>query len=133
MLMPIVSRYMSLAPVTIAPGDTMTSAHRLMRAGRLRHLPVVDDGRLVGLVSDRDLHLLESLRDVDPDEVTVAEAMTEDVYAVGPRTPLAEVLAIMATRRIGSAVVVGDRGVEGVFTATDALCALIDVLQREAA
>jgi acetoin utilization protein AcuB len=131
MLMPTVSRYMTLAPVTIAPDQPMTSAHRLMRAGHLRHLPVIDGGRLVGIVSDRDLHLLETLKDVDPEEVSVEEAMTRDVYVVPPATPLTEVIATMAERRLGSAVVMGSHGLEGLFTSTDALRALLDVLERE--
>ena len=132
MLMPRVARYMSLEPVTIAPGEPMAVAHRLMRDGRVRHLPVVEHGRLVGIVSDRDLHLLESLRDVDPTEVTVGEAMTADVYAVPPDTSLDEVTREMMDRKLGSVVIVGHKGIEGIFTAIDALRALSDLLEREA-
>ena len=130
--MPRVSRYMSRDPVTIGPGAPMSLAHRLMRERKLRHLPVVEHGRLVGIVSDRDLHLLESLRDVDPAEVTVGEAMTADVYAVPPDTTLDEVAGEMMERKLGSVVVVGSMGIEGIFTAVDALRALLDVLAREA-
>lgn len=130
--MPRVSRYMSREPVTIAPSAPMSLAHRLMREGALRHLPVVEHGRLVGIVSDRDLHLFETLRDVDPTEVSVGEAMTADVYAVPPDTALDEVAAEMMERKLGSVVVVGALGIEGIFTAVDALRALLDVLAREA-
>jgi acetoin utilization protein AcuB len=133
MLMPRVSRFMSLDPVTIGPAEPMAVAHRLMRDRKLRHLPVVEHGRLVGIVSDRDLHLLESLRDVNPAEVTVGEAMTADVYAVPPDTALDEVASEMMERKLGSVVIVGPMGIEGIFTAVDALRALVDVLAREAA
>jgi acetoin utilization protein AcuB len=125
---------MTLAPVVVTPDDSMTHAHQLMRARRAHHLPVVDDREhLVGVVSDRDLHLLETLRDVDPDLVTVGEAMTADVYAVAPTTPLDQVLSEMLDRRLGSAIVVGDHGVEGIFTSVDGLRALADMLDRETA
>jgi acetoin utilization protein AcuB len=133
MLMPPVSRYMTLDPVVVGPDDPMTRAHQLMRGRRAHHLPVVAGGRLVGVVSDRDLHLLETLRDVDPDIVTVGEAMTSDVYAVAPATPLDRVLAEMIDRRLGSAIVVGEHGVEGIFTSVDGLRALVDMLDRETA
>jgi CBS domain-containing protein len=84
MLIPPMSRYMTKHPWTIPKDARMSQAHELMRAHRIRHLPVLDGGKLSGIVSDRDLHLIETLPDSDPDEVTVAEAMTEDVYTVGP-------------------------------------------------
>jgi acetoin utilization protein AcuB len=133
MLMPPVSRYMTLDPVLVQPDDSMTRAHELMRARRAHHLPVVVGARLVGVVSDRDLHLLETLRDVDPDVVTVGEAMTANVYAVAPSTPLDQVLTEMIDRRLGSAIVVGERGVEGIFTSVDGLRALVEMLDRETA
>jgi len=129
--MPRVARYMSLDPVTVSPNDPMAIAHRLMRERHVRHLPVVEHGRLVGIVSDRDLHLLESLRDVVPTEVTVGEAMTTDVYAVPLDTALDEVTHEMMDRKLGSVVVVGPRGIEGIFTSIDALRALSDLLARE--
>src|SRR4051794_420478 len=69
MLMPPISRYMTRQPWTIEPSATLTAAHLLMRRHAIRHLPVVDAGVLVGIVTERDLHLIETLRDADPDEV----------------------------------------------------------------
>ena len=131
--MPSVSRFMTLDPCTVAPADSMAYAHRLMRDRHIRHLPVVEGGRLVGIVSDRDLHLLETLRDVDPEIISVEEAMTREVYAVPQTTLIDQVLAEMVERRLGSVVVMGERGVVGIFTALDGLRALLDVLDRQAA
>ena len=61
------------------------------------------------MLSQLDLHFLESLEDVDPARVTVSEAMSTDTYAIGPRSALCKVAAEMADHRYGSAVVV-DRG-----------------------
>jgi len=116
--------YMTPAPRTIRPRQTLAEAHRLMRRNQIRHLPVLDRGKLVGIVSQRDLALIESLPDVDPGEVPVEDAMVGEVYVVTPATPLGDVAGEMARRKLGAAVVADGRRVVGVFTATDACWAL---------
>jgi acetoin utilization protein AcuB len=113
---------------TIGTQSPLSEAHRLMNEHAIRHLPVLEGGRLVGVVSMRDLHLVETLKDVDPREVTVEEAMSQDAYTVAPGTPLAEVARTMAQHKYGSAVIVRDGHVEGIFTTVDALRALDAVL-----
>lgn len=99
----------------------MAFAHALMRKHGIRHLPVLHSGKVVGLVSERDLEIFESTRDAEADSTTVEEAMSTDVYVVSPAASLADVADVMAARKLGSAVIV-DRGcVTGVFTTTDAL------------
>jgi acetoin utilization protein AcuB len=120
-----VERFMTRAPLTIAPEQSLERAHTLMRSRRVRHLPVVRGGELVGIVSQRDLMLIETLPGVDAREVPVEDAMTRDIYAVAPSAPVAEVAAHMAERKLGSAVVRNREGrVVGVFTVTDACRAL---------
>jgi acetoin utilization protein AcuB len=116
-----IREYMSKAPLTIGRRQTLTTAHELMRGRRVRHLPVLEAGKLVGVVSQDDLHFLESLKDVEPDEVLVEEAMSADPYWVSATTPLSEVARTMARGKLGSTVVVDGGKVVGVFTATDAL------------
>ena len=111
----------------------MSRAHQLMREHSFRHLPVIDNGKLVGILSDRDLHLLVTRNGANPEVVTVEEAMTKCVVAVAPETPLDEAIELMISARCGSLVVMGKRGVSGILTSTDALSALIDLLRREAA
>lgn len=130
MLMPPISRYMTRQPWTIEPSATLTAAHLLMRRHAIRHLPVVDAGRLVGIVTERDLHLIETLRDADPDEVTVDDAMTESVYVAAPTDEVSDVVDRMAAGKLGSAVVMRDQRVEGIFTSIDALQVLSHVLRR---
>jgi acetoin utilization protein AcuB len=127
-----VRKYMTLSPVTIGEEQTLERAHEVMREAKVRHLPVLQGGKLVGLVSQRDLHLIETLRDVDPSETTVAEAMSQDVYAVSASTSLLEVALEMVEHKYGSAVIVEGPRVIGVFTTTDALRALIASEKREA-
>jgi acetoin utilization protein AcuB len=119
---------MTRTPQLIGIEQPLRTAHDLMRANGIRHLPVLHGGKLVGIVSLRDLHLVETFRDVNTEEVRVEEAMTQDVYAVEPKTPLKEVVSEMAERKLGSAVVVEGTKVVGVFTTTDALDTLAGVL-----
>ncbi len=125
-----VQRHMTLRPQVISSRHTLAQAHQLMRERNIRHLPVVDDGRLVGVVSQRDLYLLETLRAVDPASETVKEAMSREPFAVRPDAPLDDVALAMAERKYGSAVVVDQGVVVGLFTTVDALRALAVVLRR---
>ena len=119
---------MTRTPQLIGIEQPMSAAHELMRSNGIRHLPVLHGGKLVGIVSLRDLHLVETFRDVDPECIRVEEAMTQDVYVVEPKTPLREVVSEMAERKLGSAVVVDGKTVVGVFTTIDALDTLAGVL-----
>jgi acetoin utilization protein AcuB len=96
----------------------------------VRHLPVLDGGRIVGLLSERDLFLVESLPGVNPTDVRVEEAMVEDVFTVGPDAPIGEVVQTMIERKLGSTVVTEGEQVVGVFTTIDALQALHELLER---
>ena len=118
---PAIERYMTKSPYSIGTHDPLSKAHSLMHEHGIRHLPVLHGAELVGVVSDRDLHLVESLTEVDPTKVTVEEAMTTIVYAVAPSTPLDEVVDTMATKKCGSAVVMEAGKVVGIFTTID-LC-----------
>jgi acetoin utilization protein AcuB len=125
-----ISHYMTRSPQTIGAEQSLEQAHALMRAQRVRHLPVLDGAKLVGIVSQRDLMLIESLPGVDTKDVPVEDAMTTDVYKVASTTPIADVATRMADRKLGSAIVVqGDR-VVGVFTVTDACRALAKLTTR---
>jgi acetoin utilization protein AcuB len=119
-----ICHFMSAAPLTIGAAESLEQAHALMRAHRVRHLPVLRGGRLVGILSQRDLVLIESLPGVDAREVPVEDAMTTDIYAVGPTTSVADVASRMAERKLGSAIVRDGERVVGVFTVTDACRAL---------
>jgi acetoin utilization protein AcuB len=119
-----VAAYMTRSPHTVGKDQSLTVAHEIMRAHRIRHLPVLDGGKLVGVVSQRDLALIESLPGVSAEEVPVADAMTTDVYVVGPRVPIRRVASEMADRKLGSAVVMAGADVVGMFTVTDACRAL---------
>ena len=132
--MPSISQHMTRQPWTIRADATMTQAHELMREHKIRHVPVLEGGKLVGIVSQRDLHLIETLPDSNPDTIAVEEAMTQEVYTVGPDDPVDDVVEHMSEHKYGSAIVVNPRGaVEGIFTSVDALRLLAVVLRRATA
>ncbi len=125
---------MTEAPHSIGADQTLETAHEMMRAHRIRHLPVLRAGKLVGLVSQRDLYLVETLQDVDPRTVRVDEAMSQNAHCVAPTAPLARVAATMAEKKYGAVVVMEGGDVVGVFTTIDAMRALVTVLEgREGA
>jgi acetoin utilization protein AcuB len=125
---PQIRKYMTTDVQTIGDEQPMSVAHHMMRQQHIRHLPVLHDGKLIGVVSDRDLRLIETLQDVDPTKVAVSEAMTTDTYVVGPDAGLDEVVARMAANKYGSAVVTDHGHVVGIFTTVDACSALADLL-----
>lgn len=125
---PHIKKYMTTDVQTIGDEQPMSVAHQMMREQRIRHLPVLHQGKLIGLVSDRDLRLVETLRDVNPEKVAVSEAMTADVFTVSPDAPLDEVVSAMAASKHGSAIVVDHGHVVGIFTTVDACSAFADLL-----
>jgi acetoin utilization protein AcuB len=115
---------MTRCPVTVGADQTLLYAHAVMRKNQIRHLPVLQGGKLVGVVSLRDLHLVETLPGVEPSHVSVEDAMSSDVYKVPPDATLSSVAREMAERKLGSAIVYQGNRVQGVFTTVDALRAL---------
>lgn len=124
----IVAERMTKTPHVVRVEQSLKTAHELMRLHAVRHLPVVQGGKLTGLLTQHDLRFVETLHDLDPEQVRVEQAMSQDIYAVPPRTPLKQVVAEMALRKLGSAVVVDGTKVVGVFTTTDALETLAEIL-----
>jgi acetoin utilization protein AcuB len=130
--MPLVRDFMTPSPFTVGAEQTIAFAHTLLYEHRVRHLPVLRGGQLVGLLSERDLALIASLRDVDPHKLQVEEAMSLSVYKVTPEAPLDQVAAEMATRKYGSAVVLEHGVIVGIFTTVDACTALAAMLKGRA-
>ncbi len=127
---PTVANYMTRCPYTIDRHESIDKAAKVMDRHDIRHLPVLAEGKVVGLVSARDVRLIKSLRGVDPAVVRVEDAMATDPYTVSPDEPLDRVAATMAKRKIGSALAIENGEIVGVFTTTDALIALLYAWQH---
>ncbi len=115
-------------PHCIGRDQPLTLAHERMRTLGIRHLPVLEKGKLVGILSHRDVLFVETLRDVNPAEIKVEDAMSVDVYAVPPERPVGEVAAMMVEHKYGATVVMKDAKVVGVFTTVDALRTLMSIV-----
>jgi len=125
---PTIQKWMSTSPFAIERTETLEAAHRLMRSEGIRHLPVLEHGKLAGIVTERDLHLIETLRDVDPKHVLVEDAMTSHPYFVSPDARIDEVVSEMAEHKYGAAVVLQNEKVVGMFTTIDAMRAFNELL-----
>jgi acetoin utilization protein AcuB len=129
MLMPAVDRYMTREPYSIASTDSLARARAMMTKHQIRHLPVVDGAHLVGVISDRDVDVVDAVPGIDLGRVEIGRVMRPPLDVWG-ETPLDEVSELMTTERSDCVVVRGGHGVEGIFTAVDALSALADLLRR---
>lgn len=125
---PTISKYMTTLPHTIGADQNLAKANKMMSELRVRHLPVLSGGQLVGILSDRDLKLVESFRDIDPNKVSVQEAYSPDPYIATPTSSLADVCAEMAAHKYGCALVCDNKKLVGIFTWVDALNAFNELL-----
>lgn len=120
---------MTTSPACIASHRTLADAWSVMQREHVRHLPVLEGGAVVGMISQRDLGLLGAQVPGKLADLRVEEAMSSDPYIVSAEVPLRAVVGTMATRRIGAAIVVDNGEVQGVFTTTDAITVLREVLE----
>lgn len=127
--MPKIEKYMTAMPHTIGLKIGIKKALEMMREYQIRHLPVQEGGKLVGIISDRDIKLASSF--TDSYHLTVEEVMTPDPYTTTPQASLSDVVFEMAEHKYGSAIVKQENGkVVGIFTATDGLRVLGETLQK---
>ena len=133
MTAPLIGEYMTRAPYSIGSDQSLRAAAERMDELQIRHLPVLHGGELIGIVSERDIALVESLPGVDSEQVTVTEAMTAEPYHVTPNARVVDVVREMARHRWGAALVTENGKLVGVFTTTDALDALVQLVPDQAA
>ena len=125
----MIEKYMTLMPHTINPSMLLKTAIEMMKEHKIRHLPVQNGGKLVGVLTDRDIKLALSLD--HSEDFKVEEVMTSDPYTTEPQSPLDSVVFEMAEHKFGCAVVQQANGkVVGIFTATDGLRVLGETLRE---
>ena len=120
--------WMTLDPVTIDPGLSVSGAYRLMKDRRIRRLPVVEGDRLVGIVTLGDLRAAVSSPEANlnifemafhMERFTVTQIMTHQVVTVTPDTPIEVVCKLMLKHKIGGLPVVADGRLAGILTESD--------------
>ena len=125
-----VREIMMASPVTLKPTDSLKLASELISLARLRHIPIVDNGKLLGVVSERDLMARGAERIFNPKSrsrsallnvVMLKEVMQRRVITVEPETSIQEAAHLMAERKIGCLPVLNDGNLVGLVTTTDML------------
>jgi acetoin utilization protein AcuB len=133
----LVKKRMTRDPVTVSPADSLADALRLTRTRRIRHLPVVSGGEVVGIVSDRDVRLAmpSPLTESDDrrvaflEQTRIADVMRGEVSTIGPHDTVEDAATLMRRRRIGALPVVDAHGrLLGIITESDVLDAFVEIL-----
>lgn len=133
----LVKDVMSASVVTVTPEQTLREAGELLRSKHIRQLPVVEDGRLIGIITDRDLKraMPSVLSGIDReeydrilDDTRVAQFMTREPMTLTPDTPLKAAVRIFITQKIGALPIVDNTRLVGIVTQIDALRAFYNVL-----
>jgi acetoin utilization protein AcuB len=127
---PNIKKYMTMNPKTIGFDQTLKKAEKIMNEEKIRHLPVLNGGKLVGILSHRDIKIVTSFKDVDPAQITVEEAYTPDPYFTNPEAKLNEVVEMMASHKYGCVLVTDSNKLVGIFTWVDALNAMKELLDK---
>ncbi|MFB3074705.1 MAG: CBS domain-containing protein [Candidatus Methylomirabilales bacterium] len=129
-----VEKCMQRRPVTVSPQDTLRGAWQIIRERRVRHLPVVERGRLVGIVTDRDLRQALPSRAVGlemheaphlAEKVRIWEVMARAVVTISREAPIEEAARLLLKYRIGGLPVLKGETLVGIITKTDLLQALL--------
>ncbi|HKO89546.1 MAG TPA: CBS domain-containing protein [Polyangiaceae bacterium] len=123
-----IQKYMTRAQYFAAPDESVITAYERMLEHDVRHLPVLRAEQLVGVLFKSDLKLVEALSREVLRPVQVQSVMVTEYYTVGPDEALDVAAREMSKRKWGSALVLDQGKVVGVFTTTDALRALSDSL-----
>lgn len=136
----IVGRRMTTNPITVKSDTTHSAALDLMRKNNIRHLPVVDDGKLVGIVVENDLLSSRpspattlSIYEIYTllDKLKVSQIMSAPVYAVEENCPIEEAARIMTEKKITGLPVMRDNKLVGIITEVDIFRAFVDILGGE--
>jgi acetoin utilization protein AcuB len=133
----LVRKKMKKDLVTVTKDDKMTTAKKLLKEKNIRHLPVVDGKKLIGLVTNMDIRKAEAspatsleIRELHYllDKLTVGEIMTRNVITIPPDISIEEATTLLHDNRIGCLPVVEDGNLVGILTENDVMDILIDVM-----
>ena len=130
---PLLKNTMTPFPYSVDLHAPIGEARMLMLNHRIRHRPVTQRNKLVGLITDRDIKLVlgPEIGSPDPASVTVEDAYIENCYSVDINCPIHPVLRHLSQHRVGSAVVTSKGRIAGIFTVVDACRAFADHLEKQ--
>lgn len=122
-------KYMTTTPLFIEKDAPLLEAAELMQANHIRHLPVLSQGRIEGILSSTDVALVRGLHGVDMEKLKVHDCYTANPYKVSPEASLDKVLEEMAEKKYGCVLVDDNDHLVGIFTWIDALKATKTLLE----
>ena len=126
----VVREIMMGSPVTLKPEDPLDLANDVISLGRIRHIPIADGGRVVGIITERDLigaaasqifGLKQKSKSALLKSVLLKDVMKKRVVTVAPETPIKDVAHLMADKKIGCLPVISEGLLVGLVTTTDVL------------
>lgn len=132
-----VGDFMSHHPTTMNPGQSLLDAAVLMRSSGFRHIPIVNDGQLVGMISDRDIARLTpsmllphsaSEHNQVMEQTLIGKVMTRNPVTTTPETPLVAAAEIFVSGKLGSLAVLSEGELVGILTVRDMLRAFYEHL-----
>ncbi|MDB5037672.1 MAG: hypothetical protein JWQ35_1200 [Bacteriovoracaceae bacterium] len=126
-----IHEFMTPNPLTIELNSPLFEAEKQMKELEIRHLPVVLEGRLVGIITDRDITLVKTYRDVELQTATVRDGYLPLPYTVSPSALLSEVCETMHKNKMGCALVADGEDLVGIFTWIDGIKLLKKLLKNE--
>ena len=127
----LIDEYTSPATISADKDTSVMMIRKLMDENNIRHVPILEEGSAVGLITDRDLKILGNLNFTD--NVTASDIMINNPFSVVAGSSLENVIFDMSERKIGSVLVEDTAGnCVGIFTYIDAMNALIEILRGEA-
>jgi CBS domain-containing protein len=134
--------YMTASPQTVDIGQSLLDVVLLMRSTGFRHIPILDEGQLAGVISDRDVgrytpSILVPVSQQEYnrvfEETPISKVMKKHPQTIGADAPLAYAAKMMIEHKLGCLLVIDDGQLGGILTVRDMLRALGDTLASEAA
>jgi acetoin utilization protein AcuB len=129
----LIERWMKRHPQTAKPRDSIAHAREVMEKHRINQLPVVTNGQLVGIVTDRDLRdaypsaLAPAERSPLPKETPVEDVMTQNALSLGPKDTVEHAARLMRKERIGAVPIIEGKQLVGILTRSDVLEAFLSL------
>ncbi len=127
---PQIQKFMTTTPQAVNANAMVQEAAQIMEKNGIRHLPVMKDGKVLGIISDRDIRRAVGFTSFNPQVTPVADICETEYYETKPSAHIDEVATAMADEKIGSALVMDNGNLVGIFTTTDVCRALAEIANQ---
>lgn len=126
----LVDEYTGPCPISVAPDTPLAEVFDIMEQNGIRHVPVVQNEKPIGIIGHRDVQVLKNLETAG--EYEASKVMIDNPFTVRSGSSLEQVALDLSAQKIGSAIVVDEnQNISGIFTSTDALNALVEIIRGD--